>query len=102
MNADRYIKAFHASPAAICITTLKEGRFIDVNQSFCKLSGYDREELIGNTSTALRLWANPEDRRKFVDILARTRSVHDYENRLTRRDGELRDVVGSVEVIEID
>src|SRR5690349_11181047 len=102
MNADRYIKAFHASPAAICITSLAEGRFIDANHSFCTLSGYDFHELIGRTSMELNLWSRPEDRRAIVGRLLKKRSIRDYENRLIRKDGEARDCVGSVEVIEID
>src|SRR5215470_15290391 len=102
MNVDRYIKAFHASPAAICITTLNEGRFIDANQSFCTLSGYEFEELLGRTSMELRLWGKPEERRKIVETLTQKRSVHEYESRLVRKGGEFRDCVGSVEVIDID
>lgn len=102
MNADRYIKAFHASPAAICITTMDEGRFIDANHAFCILSGYEFEELIGQTSVDLKLWVHAEDREAIINSLGRRRSIREYENRLIRKDGEARDCVGSVEVIEID
>ncbi len=101
-NADTYSKAFHASPAAICISTLKEGRFVDANDSFCKLTGYSRDELLGRTSTELKIWSDAADRPKIAAILGQKGSVPQYENRLIRRDGDYRDCVGSIEVIDID
>jgi len=98
---DRYHKAFHASPAAISISTLNEGRFVDVNASFCKLVGYSREELIGKTSTELNMWADPADRSKIASHIMQNRSITEYEDRLIRKDGEIRDCVGSIEVIEL-
>ena len=101
-NADTYSKAFHASPAAICISALVQGTFMDVNDAFCKLSGYNREEVIGKSSVELNMWADTSERPKVAAILAKTGSIREYENRLYRKDGDFRDCVGSMEVIEID
>jgi len=98
---DTYHKAFHASPAAICISTLKEGRFVDANESFCKLVGYSRDELIGKTSVDLNMWADPDDRPRIAALLAQNHSIPAYDNRLVRKDGEFRDCVGSIEVIDV-
>jgi PAS domain S-box-containing protein len=98
---DTYSKAFHASPAAICISTLSEGKFVDVNESFCELVGYSREELIGKTSTELRMWADPEDRPRIAAILDQKGALREVENRLIRKDGDYRDCIGSIEVIDV-
>ena len=50
---ESFSKAFKHSPIPMSITTLKDGRFIDVNNSFLKSSGYSRKELLGHTSLAL-------------------------------------------------
>ena len=96
-----YGKAFHASPAAICISTLNEGRFVEVNESFCRLSGYVRDELLGKTSVELSMWDDPDERPKVVDLLAEKHSIPNYERRLVRKNREYRDCVGSVEVIDV-
>ncbi len=98
---DTYSKAFHASPAAICITTLHEGRFVDVNESFCRLSGYSSEELIGKTTAELNLWEDPTQRSRIIQLLAQNRSIPEIENRLIRKNGDIRECVGSVEVIDV-
>jgi len=46
------MKAFQASPDAIIITSM-DGRYIDVNPSFQRLSGYSRDEVIGRTAREL-------------------------------------------------
>jgi PAS domain S-box-containing protein len=75
LNSDTYLKAFHSSPAAICISTLREGRFVEVNESFCKLAGYSREELMGITSSELKMWAHPDERPRIAAILSERRSI---------------------------
>ena len=40
---ERFSKAFHASPHPIAITSLEDGRVIDVNDAFLRMTGYRRE-----------------------------------------------------------
>jgi PAS domain-containing protein len=43
----RFAKAFQASPASLAISRLDDGMLIDVNDSFLRLFGYEREEVVG-------------------------------------------------------
>jgi PAS domain S-box-containing protein len=52
----KFLKIFHAAPALVGITTLAEGRFVDVNETCARILGYQREELIGRTSLELGIW----------------------------------------------
>jgi PAS domain S-box-containing protein len=38
---------FHASPVAMTINALADGRYVDVNDSYVRLIGFSREEMIG-------------------------------------------------------
>ncbi len=44
------------SPIAIVVSTLADGRILEVNDSFVDLLGYARDEMIGQTSSGLGLW----------------------------------------------
>jgi PAS domain S-box-containing protein len=98
---DIYVKAFYRSPAAICVTSI-EGHFIEVNESFCHLAGFNREEVIGRTSTELNLFTDPWDRNKALDLLNRHGSLKQHKSRVTRKDGGIRDCVRKVEIVDMD
>jgi PAS domain S-box-containing protein len=99
---ERFYKAFDTSPEPITIATVSEGRYLDVNQSFLRLTGYRREEVIGRTSLELKFWDRPEDRAKLVDILKKHGRVRDLEITFLTKSGEQHTGLDSAEVIEID
>lgn len=100
VSEEKFYKVFMASPDAIAIATLDEGRIMDVNDSFLEEIGYTREELIGTTS--LQLWAEPEDRLRIIAALAETGHIRNVEVRYRRKGGEIRYALMSSELIEID
>jgi len=100
VSEEKFYKVFMASPDAIAIATLDEGRIMDVNESFLTEIGYTRDELIGTTS--LQLWAEPEDRLRLIAALAETGHIRNVEIRYRRKGGEIRYALMSSELIEID
>jgi PAS domain S-box-containing protein len=101
-SEERFSKVFHANSAAISITTLVEGQIIDVNNRFLQLFGYERHEAIGRTVFDLHTWANPSDRMQLVQALRERGAVLDREVIVRTRVGELRDILASFELIELD
>src|SRR5262245_35928488 len=97
----RFSTVFRASPVAISISTLAEGRHIDVNDSYLAMIGYHRDEVIGHTALNLGVWAQPEDRERMAQTLREQGSVQNLEVKQRTRSGELRDVLASVEVIDL-
>jgi PAS domain S-box-containing protein len=74
-SEERFRKVFQASPVAICITTLAEGRLLDANEAYWKLSGYSPETSIGKSVEELGLWDSMEDRNRFISKLKAQNSV---------------------------
>ena len=98
---ERFRKAFNANPEPISIATIAEGRYIDVNESFLRITGYRREEVIGRTSLELNFWERPEDRAQLVEKLTKQGSVRDIEFTFRTKSGEKRTGLDSAEAIEI-
>src|SRR6266700_693611 len=76
---EKFERAFNANPEPITIATLSDGRYIDVNTSFLRITGYRREEVIGRTSLEIKIWKGQEDRAKFLEVLTKQGSVRDFE-----------------------
>jgi PAS domain S-box-containing protein len=71
-----------------------QGRFLDFNNAFLDISGYDRrEELLGVDIPAL--YVNPSDRERLKKLLNEHGSVADFEFEMRRKDGEVRTVMES-------
>jgi PAS domain S-box-containing protein len=96
----RFSSAFHAGPAAMMITRLRDGLVLNVNESYARLAQYRREEMIGRTVLELGIWANPDDRARVVQVLEQGRPVRDLPTQLHTRTGEVRDALFSAQIIE--
>jgi PAS domain S-box-containing protein len=50
LSEEKFSKAFLSSPDSIAISTIKDGRYVEINESLLRTTGYTREELIGHTA----------------------------------------------------
>lgn len=53
-SEEKFSRAFRSSPVEMAITTLEDGRFLDVNESFERNLGYTRKEVIGPYRNGVR------------------------------------------------
>ncbi len=100
-SEEKFSKAFRSSPDRIIITTLDDGRFVDVNDSYIRYTGYSREEVIGHTTRELGSWPNPEYRERIVRKLKKEGRVSNEEVHLRIKSGEIRTSLFSAEPIYI-
>jgi PAS domain S-box-containing protein len=98
----RFSAAFHASPVLMTIATLPDGTFVEVNDAFIKALGLGRDQIIGRNSLELNLWLSPTDRTRFFENLNETRSLRDVESQARGRDGSVRTLQISANIIEIN
>ncbi|MEH2402452.1 MAG: PAS domain S-box protein [Nostoc sp.] len=100
--AQKFAKAFSCSPDSITISTIQEGRFIEVNDSFVNLSGYERDETIGKTSFELDIWVHDRDRLNLLQELQATGVARNLEVEFRQKSGEIITAMLSAEVIDLD
>ncbi len=100
--ARMYGRALHGSRDAITITRLSDEVFVDANESFFRLVGFGREEVLGRTSLEIGLWLDPQDRARLVAAVTERRSVEGLEVRVRTKSGEERVLRTSADVIDLE
>ncbi|MBD2438393.1 PAS domain S-box protein [Nostoc sp. FACHB-110] len=100
--AQKFAKAFSCSPDPITISTLHEGRFIEVNDSFIRLSGYEPAEVIGHTALDLNIWFNESERPQLLHQLQTQGAIRNLEFAFRRKSGEVLTTLLSADVIDLD
>ncbi len=101
-SEEKFSKAFHSSPSVMAISSLKDGRYIDVNTSFSRITGYSREEAIGRTSKELKLFATPEDHGRLIQMLEEEGPLTNLEASVRVKTGAVRIGLFLVELVEME
>lgn len=100
-SEEKFAKSFRAAPSVLTITTIAEGRYVEVNEAFERVTGYLREEVIGRTSLEINIWETPEARSCFLQELREKGEVRDLEARFRNKNGGYIEGLLSAEIIEI-
>ena len=101
-SEEKFSRAFRASPDAMMISTLYEGRFVDVNDSFLEMVGYSRGEVIGRTLDEVNVWPEQEERHMIINAVIEEGAVRNVEVTFRRKSGETGIALLSAEVVELD
>jgi len=100
-NQDFYFKAFHAADIGICITD-KNGIFVEVNNAYCKIYGYIKEELIGNHFSMVVPQENRHAASQLHDDFFDNENEIPQEWVVQRKDGSLLNIFVSAGMIISD
>ena len=98
-SEEKFSKAFRNSPVMLSISTLQEGRYLEVNGAFERITGWSREEVVGRTRAEIAIQTAGVMRA----AASRIRSDGGYRNMESEfhtKSGELRIARLSAEAIE--
>jgi PAS domain S-box-containing protein len=98
----KFSSAFHASLDAVNINRLEDGMYLDVNEGFSRLTGFERDEVIGRTSLELNLWVRPGEREYLVREVRRQGFVTNLEAEFRKKDGSLLTGQMSARLVEVE
>ena len=99
---DKFVSAFQLAPYAITLTRLSDGTIIDVNDQFRAITGYDRAEVVGQSTIGLHIWERVEDCTDVTEALARDGRVKAREVSFRTKTGASVAVLFSAEIVVMD
>ncbi len=85
---EKYHLLFEQAQEGVFVST-PEGRLLDVNDAFVKMLGYGSREEVLALDVARDLYAAPEQRQGFCDLIAAHNYVRNFEVTLRRKDGSI-------------
>lgn len=101
-SEEKFAKAFHCIPDAITLTERESGRYLEVNEGFCRLTGHTSENVIGRTTYEIGIWADDNPRAQLLSDLRQIGRVHHREMLARNASGEVLTVDVSVEPITLN
>ncbi|HEX7475795.1 MAG TPA: PAS domain S-box protein [Dehalococcoidales bacterium] len=100
-SEQKYSTAFRYGPAIIAITTIKDGKFIEINDSYLHSTGYTRDEIIGRPSADINIWVKADDRNRMFRILKEKGRIINEEFDFRTKSGGIRTWLFSAEPASI-
>jgi two-component system, cell cycle sensor histidine kinase and response regulator CckA len=101
-SEEKYRATFESIPDIVTITRMTDGRYSYVNETFCQITGYSREEVLGRTPGDINLYADFEDRRHMMNELRENGMLLNYEVRFRKKDGTFFDSLFSARRLSIN
>ncbi|WP_418790851.1 PAS domain S-box protein [Phosphitispora sp. TUW77] len=99
-NSNELFKnAFNLAPFPMAITSIKEARIIELNQTFLETFGYDREEVIGDTVFNFNFWADIKLRSKVMQELKHKEYFKNFEVVFLTKSGNKKNILLSGRLI---
>jgi PAS domain S-box-containing protein len=87
-SEDKFRTIFNLSPQCIAITEEETGKLVNVNDMFCELSQYSRDEIIGKSVTEMGFYS-ADDRGRFINELYRTGESRGLKMNFKIKDGSI-------------
>jgi len=102
ISEDKFSKAFRISPDAITITRLSDGSYIEVNEGFTHLVGYEPEEVLGKIGLVVSIWANMDEHQNFMLSIQLQNQVNNMEGIFKNKQGKVWVGLISARIIEVN
>lgn len=96
----RFRRIFHASPIAIAISNFNDGRLLDANEAYWKLTGFSSAHDVGRTTVDMGIWDDVSQREKFIARLEKKRSLQNPAYEFINEQGEQKVTAAYYELID--
>ncbi|MDW7683833.1 MAG: PAS domain S-box protein [Bacillota bacterium] len=99
-NEERFSVVFKSNPMAMCLVSVADQVFVDVNESWKTLLGYSRKEVIGQSVAGFNMLENPDMAAILIELKRRS-GVLTREALLKTKSTDEKTVLVSIQMIEL-
>jgi PAS domain S-box-containing protein len=102
VSEEKFRLTFESVPDAVTISRIEDGRYLSVNNGFCRITGYSKEEATGKTAFELGLYVNPADRERLLANLQDKGMVDGFEVQYRMKDERVLDTLLSGKIFRYE
>lgn len=85
ISKELFESVFRLNPAAVSLSNAETGQYDDVNEAYCRLIGFSREEIVGKTSHELNIWITKLDRARLLEEVQKKDGAPDWKRAFVRK-----------------
>jgi len=100
-SEERLRTVFETFPDPVTIIQAEDGRCVDINSAFTRVTGWTTEDVIGKTAADFDIWHKPEEREKLTTGIAQQGKVENLEAKFRLKDGSLTTALMSAVLIRL-
>jgi len=101
-SEERLRTVFETFPDPVTISQAEDGRCIDVNSAFTRVTGWSPTEMIGKSAAEFDIWENPAERQKLIDGISEKGKVDNLEAKFCLKDGRTITALMSAVLIRLN
>ena len=99
-SAELFSTAFYSNPAAMALTRLRDLVYVDVNDAFLRMCGFERDEVVGRLSSQFGIVA-PSRREGLIRDLSNGIGFRDLDLEISAKGGQKRHALVSGELVTV-
>jgi PAS domain S-box-containing protein len=100
-SEERLRTVYETFPDPVTIIQAGDGRCVDINSAFTRLTGWTTGDVIGKTATDLDIWHNPKEREILTTAIARNGKIENLETKFRLKDGSIITALMSAVLIRL-
>ena len=101
-SEQRYRETFRAIPDPIIIIRVSDGIVLNVNDGFCRLTGYDRSTVVGRAVKDVNFFVSDSERQDLTRLALRQGWVLGHIIQCRHKNGAVLDLMFSIRSLNID
>ncbi|MES2040497.1 MAG: ATP-binding protein [Pseudomonadota bacterium] len=100
ISESKFVNLFKYSPVPLALITLGNDKFVEINDSLARQTGFAADEILGKTPQELQLWENISLRPAYLKLLNEQGFVDQFEMRFRYKDGSIATCLLSSRLLE--
>jgi PAS domain S-box-containing protein len=100
-SEERRRTIFGTFPDPVTLIRAEDGRCVDVNSAFTRLTGWTHNEVVGKIAADLDLWHNPKEREQLTEGIAQQGKIENLEAKFRLKDGNVITALMSAVLIKL-